>query len=283
MDAFMLHEGAFAAFDIIDAANEYIAETEPWTLARQGQQQRLAEVLSDVAETVRIAAVLLLPVMPRSCAEILRRFGETRDARTLRLDADARWTTGVVRTIHRAEQLWPRLEAPATGGETARTGRKEGTMNGGADTARAAVPEAGVSVEPQAAPLAGPATADAVRPAEPQAAPAASQEKISIDEFGRLDLRVARVVAAEKVKGSRKLIKMQIDLGTESRTIVAGIAEAYQPESLVGRSIVVVANLKPAKLMGIESNGMVLAASPEDGPPALLGFENPPPPGSRVK
>jgi methionyl-tRNA synthetase len=114
-------------------------------------------------------------------------------------------------------------------------------------------------------------------------APAASQEKISIDEFARLDLRVAKVVAAEKVKGSRKLVKMQIDLGTESRTIVAGIAEAYQPESLVGRSIVVVANLKPAKLMGIESNGMVLAASPEDGPPALLGFENPPPPGSRVK
>ncbi|RPJ81092.1 MAG: methionine--tRNA ligase subunit beta, partial [Acidobacteria bacterium] len=119
--------------------------------------------------------------------------------------------------------------------------------------------------------------------ATPPAAAAAEPEKLSIEEFARLDLRVAAVTAAEKVKGSKKLIKMQIDLGTEQRTIVAGIAEAYAPESLVGRSIVVVANLKPAKLMGIESNGMVLAASPENGLPSLLVFDNPPPPGSRVK
>jgi methionyl-tRNA synthetase len=95
---------------------------------------------------------------------------------------------------------------------------------------------------------------------------------------------VAKVVAAEKVKGSKKLIKMQIDAGTEQRTIVAGIADAYDAETLVGRSIVIVANLKPAKLMGIESDGMVLAASPEGGKPAILGFlETPPPPGSKVR
>ena len=76
---------------------------------------------------------------------------------------------------------------------------------------------------------------------------------------------------------------MQVDAGAEPRTLVAGIAEAYEPEALVGRSVVIVANLKPAKLMGIESNGMVLAASPEGGLPVLLGFDNPPPPGSRVK
>jgi methionyl-tRNA synthetase len=112
---------------------------------------------------------------------------------------------------------------------------------------------------------------------------AEADEKIGIDEFVKIDLRVAKILAAEKVKGSRKLIKMQIDVGVEQRTIVAGIAEAYEPDALVGRSIVIVANLKPAKLMGFESNGMVLAASPEGGLPALLGFENPPPPGSRVK
>ena len=99
----------------------------------------------------------------------------------------------------------------------------------------------------------------------------------------KIDLRVAKILAAEKVKGSRKLIKMQVDVGAEPRTLVAGIAEAYEPEALVGRSVVIVANLKPAKLMGIESNGMVLAASPEGGLPVLLGFDNPPPPGSRVK
>ena len=105
--------------------------------------------------------------------------------------------------------------------------------------------------------------------------PPAAGERIPIDDFVKIDLRVAKILAAEKVKGSRKLIKMQVDVGTEQRTLVAGIAEAYEPEALVGRSVVIVANLKPAKLMGIESNGMVLAASPEGGLPALLGLREP--------
>jgi methionyl-tRNA synthetase len=127
----------------------------------------------------------------------------------------------------------------------------------------------------------------ATPPVPPAAAvPAASvvaDDKIPIDDFVKIDLRVARILAAEKVKGSRKLIKMQVDVGSETRTLVAGIGEAYEPEALVGRSVVVVANLKPARLMGIESNGMVLAASPEGGLPVLRGFDNPPPPGSRGK
>ena len=88
--------------------------------------------------------------------------------------------------------------------------------------------------------------------------------RISIEEFMKVDLRVARVIAAERVPKSRKLIKLEVDLGTEHRTLVAGIAETYAPEALVGRTLAVVANLQPAKLMGIESNGMVLAASEED-------------------
>ncbi len=118
--------------------------------------------------------------------------------------------------------------------------------------------------------------------ATPAAQPAA-EERISIDEFMRVDLRVAKILAAEKVPSSRKLVKMQVDLGSEQRTIVAGIGDAYAPETLVGRSIIVVANLKPAKLMGIESNGMLLAASPDGGKPTVAGFEQPPPPGTRVR
>jgi methionyl-tRNA synthetase len=98
-----------------------------------------------------------------------------------------------------------------------------------------------------------------------------------------LDLRVAKVVTAERVPKSKKLVKLSVDVGTETRTLVAGIAEAYEPEALVGRTVVIVANLEPAKLMGIESNGMVLAASPEGGKPELVAFVNPPPPGSRVR
>jgi methionyl-tRNA synthetase len=99
----------------------------------------------------------------------------------------------------------------------------------------------------------------------------------------KVDLRVAKVLAAEKVPNSRKLVKLSIDVGTEQRTLVAGIAEAYEPEQLVGRTIVMVFNLKPAKLMGIESNGMVLAASPEGGKPTLVGFDADVAPGTRVR
>ena len=299
MDALALHEGAAAAFRLVDAANEYIAETEPWALARQGEQARLTQVLSDVVEAVRIATVLLLPVMPRSSAEILRRLGETRPVSEIRLDADAAWLGARERTVQRADPLWPRLEAAPSADpgiqraapDAAASRPKGQTMTEKREVPEpAAVPEAAVPAEPQAPAAAAQATVEQVRPAAaaPAVAPAAAPgeaggEKISIDEFARIDLRVAKVLAAEKVKGSRKLIKMQIDVGFEQRTIVAGIAEAYEAEALVGRSIVVVANLQPAKLMGIESNGMVLAASPEGGKPVLLGLDDPPPPGSRIK
>jgi methionyl-tRNA synthetase len=104
-----------------------------------------------------------------------------------------------------------------------------------------------------------------------------------MDDFMKVDLRTAKVLTAEKVPNSRKLLKLTIDVGTEQRTLVAGISEAYEPETLVGRTIVVVFNLKPAKLMGIESNGMVLAASPDGGKPTLVGFDQDVPPGARVR
>jgi methionyl-tRNA synthetase len=121
-------------------------------------------------------------------------------------------------------------------------------------------------------------------PATPTAPAAASgADKISIDDFMKVDLRVAKVLTAEKVPNSRKLVKLSIDVGTEQRTLVAGIAEAYEPEQLVGRTIVMVFNLKPAKLMGIESNGMVLAASPDGGKPILVSFDQDVQLGARVR
>ena len=99
----------------------------------------------------------------------------------------------------------------------------------------------------------------------------------------KVELRVARVLTAEKVEKSKKLLKLTVDVGTEQRTLVAGIADAYEPESLVGKTVVIVFNLKPAKLMGIESNGMVLAASPEGGKPTVVTFDVPPEPGARVR
>ena len=108
------------------------------------------------------------------------------------------------------------------------------------------------------------------------------RDQIDIAEFARIELRVALVTAAEKIAGSKKLLKLQVDLGTETRQIVSGIADAYAPESLVGKKIALVANLKPAKIMGVESNGMVLAASLE-GKAVLCVFDADVPPGTKIK
>ena len=252
MDGFALEGGAAAAFRLVDAANEYITRTEPWALARDAARaDELSQVLFDVAEAVRVAAVLLLPIMPRSAVEILRRVGETKNAGDIRL-SDAAWRAKGDRLIAKADPLWPRSES------TQRSTRVEETKNPGTAPTHPSAPTAAPSPPP-------------------------ADGKITMDDFMKVELRTAKVLAAEKVPNSRKLVKLSIDLGTEQRTLVAGIAEAYEPEALVGRTIVMVFNLKPAKLMGIESNGMVLAASPDGGKPTLVGFDADVPPGLRVR
>ena len=107
--------------------------------------------------------------------------------------------------------------------------------------------------------------------------------KITIDDFAKVELRVAQVKVAEKVKGADKLLRLEVELGNETRQILAGIAEAYAPETLIGRKIVIVANLAPRKMRGLESNGMLLAASLEGGKPVLAGFLEDVPVGARLK
>ena len=120
-------------------------------------------------------------------------------------------------------------------------------------------------------------------PAPSSQPPATADGRISIDDFMKVELRVAKVLQAERVPKSNRLLKLLVDVGSEQRTIVAGIAESYEPETLVGRTVAIVFNLKPAKLMGIESNGMVLAASPEGGKAMLVSFDEAPAPGTRVR
>jgi methionyl-tRNA synthetase len=126
-----------------------------------------------------------------------------------------------------------------------------------------------------------------VSPTTPSTAPkpaaAIPDGKISIDDFAKVEMRVAQVKTAERVKGADKLLRIEVDLGTEVRQLVAGIAEAYEPESLIGRKVIIVANLAPRKLRGLESNGMIVAASPEGGKPVLAGFLEDVPLGTRLK
>ena len=301
MDAFALEDGVAAAFRIVDAANEYIAETEPWALARDERRaDHLSQVLFDVAEAVRVAAILLLPVMPKSAAEVLRRVGEPLRADRLAL-ADANWRAEGERTILKGDAMWPRAEAtsrpdPSTGSGSPRAwssgdlppsheaSADHRSLGGGGQVGRAAddpvATKRSNSVTNEPKDIASPA-----QPAATSAQPAAPAggDRITIDDFMKIDLRVAKVLAAEKVPNSRKLMKLQIDVGVEQRTLVAGIGEAYEPEQLVGRTVGIVFNLKPAKLMGVESNGMILAASPDGGKPVLVSFDADVAPGSRIR
>ena len=143
----------------------------------------------------------------------------------------------------------------------------------------AIAPESKPEPATQAQP-AGPAVQTAAPPA---ASAAVANGRISLDDFAKIELRVGQVKIAEKVKGADKLLRLEVDLGSEIRQVVAGIAEAYAPETLIGRKVVIVANLAPRRLRGLESNGMIVAASPEGGKPVLCSFLEDVPIGSRLK
>jgi methionyl-tRNA synthetase len=287
MDAFALHAGVAAAFQLVDAANEYIASVEPWVTARDpARGAELDRQLYDVSEAVRIAAVLLAPVMPRSCREVLARVGAPGEVSDLDLDRDAVWTTppGAERQMVKGGPLWPRLEPDRVAADVAGgTKRKEQrTMNDNEQRdgdGSSPAPAAGSVPVEAAVPEAAAPAAEAAEPATPDT------PRISIDEFAKVELRVGRVVTAEAVRKSKKLVRLEVEDGGGVRQIVAGIAKAYEPETLVGRHVVFVANLQPARLMGIESNGMVLAALDAAGQPVLLRPDDPEraPAGSAIR
>jgi methionyl-tRNA synthetase len=227
----------------ITQLNQSIVREAPWELAKQpGRREALEAFLYRLLEGVRLVAVAAFPVMPRACRRVLRMLGASGEEPR---QEDLAWGRLVPGTsLGAIEPLFPRIETK----------------------------EKNVSDDKPAVP----ATAPAPAPAPP------GGDRIDIAEFGRVELRAAQVLEAEKVAGSKKLIRLQLDLGTERRQVVAGIAESYAPETLVGKKVAVVANLKPAKLMGVESNGMVLAAS-VDGKAVLLTFDQDVAPGTRIK
>ena len=247
MDEYALHRAIATAFGLIDSTNEYIASVEPWSVAKDTQRaEELDRQLCDMVESVRIVATLLSPVMPSACGEIMRRIG-CGTSGALNLDRDGVWQTppGSERQLEQAGPLWPRLEpervAPAV------KGSKQKEIK--------AMNEDGKQIESPESALTEAST-------------------ISIDDFFKVELRVGRVVAAEPIPKSRKLLRLDIETGSGVRQIVSGIAKAYEPEALIGRHVVFVANLKAATLMGVESNGMVLAATDSTGNAVLIEPED---------
>ena len=286
LDEYELHAGMAAAFDLIDAANEFITRSEPWVLAKSPDRgDELDQALFEMVEAVRIAALLLWPAMPSSCAEIWRRMGAAEPIAESRLNRDAAWTGGA-RQVVQGPPLWPRLEAGSAtrdAADSAGVAATKGTGTTMTDETASAAPPRGTEPASSAPPAGEAAAAPAAAASEPASPP--EEPRISFDDFMKVQLRVAKVLAAEAIPKSKKLLKVTVEDGSGERTLVAGIARAYAPETLVGRSVVIVANLEKAKLMGVESNGMILAATDPDGQPVLLGVDDPEaaPPGARVR
>jgi methionyl-tRNA synthetase len=252
-----------AAWGLVAAADKYIVENEPWALGEKGEEgrARLATVLYTATEALRIVTALAHPAIPEATARIWAQLG-LGDIRRVPL-AELKWgqmQLGV--KVGQVEPVFPRADKSAIERMQKMEEQQRGT---------AAVAEV------------KPAAPAETAPAAPKAVAAVSDGKISIDDFAKVELRVGQVKVAEKVKGADKLLRLEVDLGTEVRQVVAGIAESYAPESLLGRKVVIVANLAPRKLRGLESNGMIVAASPEGGKAVLASFLEDVPVGTRLK
>jgi methionyl-tRNA synthetase len=256
-DVFEFSRGLEAAWGLLSALDKFIVQKAPWKLARQPEAQAdLDATLYTAAEALRIAAVLLSPVLPQSAPKIWDQLGMTEPLEAVRLDTLAWGQLPHGQRIGEIAALFPRIEMK---------------------DAVAKMKELEVLVTEEQNVLLGKAP-------KPAAEGAPQSERIPIEAFTKVEMRVGLVLSAEPVKGANKLLHLKVDIGQgQPRTIVAGIAEAYQPEQLIGRKVVIVANLEPRKLRGIESDGMIVAASLEGGKPVLAGFLEDVPIGARLK
>lgn len=221
MDAFDFSNALAEIWKMISRANKYIDETTPWILAKdESKKSRLAAVMYNLVECLRIASELIRPVMPNTTPKILEQLGVPEYG----WDSAKVFGKAENVTVKKGEVLFPRIDL-----------EKE------LERLEAAKPHVEETIE------------------KPEA-----KEEISIDDFAKVELRVGEVKEAEKIKKASKLLKLQIDLGYETRQVVSGIAKYYTPEEMVGKKVVVVTNLKPVKLCGEESNGMILCASEGD-------------------
>jgi len=295
-EAFAFSRALETAWSLVSAVNKYIVENEPWAVAERGDKDskaRLATILRTSVEALRIVTALVHPVIPEATARIWSQLGlgdiQKMDLRQL---AWGQIPSGT--KLGKVEPVFPRADKSmiermqqmeqqrSTEGEKKTESEPAAA---GAEAGQRAT-EAVASGQPGAPPIPG---AGMVGTSSSAPSPTPSQshrvgEKITIDDFLKVELRVGQVKVAEKVKGADKLLRMEVDLGTETRQIVAGIAKAYEPEKLIGRKVVIVANLQPRKLRGLESNGMIVAASVGDGDlPVLAGFLEDVPVGAKLK
>lgn len=225
-------------WQLIGRANKYIDETLPWNIAKEeGRKAELGSVMYHLAESLRIASILIQPFLTQAPAKIWQQLGIEAGELTTWESASVFGTLPAGLQLHKGDPIFPRLDVEQEVAYIA------SAMKGSAHNEAAVKPEE-------------------IKSASPTNTEAASQaEEISIDDFFKVELRVATVLAAEPLKNADKLLKLQLDLGTEQRQVVSGIAKFYTPEEMIGRKVICVTNLKPVKLRGEWSQGMILAAS----------------------
>ena len=231
------HQALASLWSLLGAVDKYIDQSAPWVLYKEGNTDRVNDVLYHVSAALRLAALLLDPFLPQTARTLWDRLGLTKLQEFERITyPQLKWDDLPKEfRLEQGDPLFPRIETKVSKGKK---------MEAVAETK--------------------------------------DDKKISIDDFAKVELRVAKILEAEKVEGADRLLKLQIDLGDEQRQLVAGIATSYTPEELVGKQIVVIANLKPAKIRGVESNGMLLAATGPDGA-IILQPQTEVPLGSPVK
>jgi methionyl-tRNA synthetase len=224
-------------WSLVQLVDQYIDKTAPWTLAKRSEDRpRLNTVLYHAAEAIRFLGIAVFPFVPQTADQMKRQLGLMLNFSKPLLSDEIRWGGLLPGTeVAKGTPLFPRIEV-AVGPDA------KGARSVSSELPRPADQTTGTNAAGAMAP----------------------EDQISLAEFQKIHLKVAKILSAERVPKSEKLIKLQVDLGTEQRQIVAGIGKSYEPEALIGRRVVVVANLKPAKLMGVESQGMVLAAGEKD-------------------
>ena len=264
-DDFQFSRALETAWGLVAAVDKYIVENQPWAIAEKDDEEsraRLGTVLYTSAEALRIVTALVSPVVPDSAAKIWAQLGLGNIAK-FKL-AGLQWgQLELGGKLGKVEPVFPRADKT--------TIERMQKMEDETRSATAEKKELPAATETKA------------EPAAVAAVPAPGGAKIAIDDFAKIEMRVGTVKVAERVKNADKLLRLEVDIGTEVRQVVAGIAEAYAPETLVGKKVAIVANLAPRKLRGLESNGMVLAASVEGGKPVLATFAEDVPDGAKLK
>jgi len=286
-DDYQFSRALESAWSLVGAVNKYLVDEEPWIVAeKEGEENkaRLATILYTAAEALRIVTALAHPVLPESTAKIWNQLG-LGEIGKFNL-AELKWAQlPLGGKLGKVEPVFPRADKTSIERMQQMEQERQSAGSTATSTTASTAPagEGARAGQPATQAAHGPTEAAPPAKAAPAAAPVADG-KISIDDFMKVELRVGQVKVAEKVKGADKLLRLEVDIGTEVRQLVAGIALAYKPEELIGRKVVIVANLQPRKLRGLESNGMIVAASVgEDGKPVLAGFLEDVPIGAKLK